>query len=165
MLGVVEEKFAGQRAKLKVVNCLLRLGLSVSKQGKIYCEKIEISPAKMARALGVDRRVIIQTAKEIVADPTLFSVFSHMLPIANVASAAKFLGHDSFEVGAEPHEVGVVAKVSKVLADHKISIRQIITDDPDLYPDPKMIVVVEGKLPQKAVEQLRKLGLNSILLR
>ncbi|MCX8197376.1 MAG: amino acid-binding ACT domain protein [Candidatus Micrarchaeota archaeon] len=165
MLGVLEEHFAGQRAKLKVINCMLRLGLSVDKEGRIFCERIQMAPAKIAKALGIDRRVVIQTAKEIASDEKLLTVFSHLSPIANVSMAAKFLGHDCFEINADPHSVGVVAQVSTILANNNVSIRQIITDDPDLYPDPKMTVVVEGKLPQKAIAQLRKLGIQSIVLK
>jgi len=49
-----------------------------------------------------------------------------------------------------------------VLARNKVGIRQIITDDPDLYPEPKMMVVVEGKLPRKAAEELRALDVQAI---
>ncbi len=162
MLGSVEERFAGQRAKLKVVNSMLRLGISVDAKGCLFCGPVALAPAKMARALSVDRRVVIQTAKDIANDPKLLPVFSALTPIVNVSKAAKFFGHDVIEINADPNTVGLVAKVSGILARHKIGIRQIITDDPDLYPEPKMSVVVEGKLPQKTISELRKLGLDSI---
>lgn len=162
MLHYVEERFAGQRAKLKVVSTLLRLGIRVDGSGSLYCDLIELAPAKVARALGVDRRVVIQTAKDIATDPELLPVFSDLAPIANVAKAAKFFGHDVIEINADPRTVGLVSKVSGILARQKVGIRQIIADDPDLYPEPKMSVVVDGKLPQKAISELRKLGLNSI---
>ena len=162
MLRYVEEHFAGKRAALRVVTTLMRLGIRVDRQGNLYCDTIELAPAKMARALGVDRRVVIETAKEIAADPELLPVFSDLAPIANVSKAAKFFGHDVLEINADPNTVGLVAKVSSVLARHKVGIRQIITDDPDLYPEPKMLLVADGKLPQKAVLELRRLGLNSI---
>jgi predicted regulator of amino acid metabolism with ACT domain len=162
MLGSVEARFAGQRAKLKVVNSLLRLGISVDAKGGLCCGGIALAPAKIARALGVDRRVVIETAKDIAADSQLLPVFSALAPIANVSKAAKFFGHDTVEINADPNTVGLVAKVSGILARHKIGIRQIITDDPDLYPEPKMSVVVDGKLPQKAIAELRKIGLDSI---
>ena len=58
--------------------------------------------------------------------------------------------------------MGLTAKVASVLARHKVGIRQIITDDPDLYPEPKMMVVVQGKLPRKAVDELRALDVQAI---
>jgi len=165
MLQYLEEYFAGQRAKLRVVSTLLRLGIRVDGKGKLYCDQIELAPAKMSRAIGVDRRVVIETARDIAADPKLLAIFSSLLPIANVSRAAKYFGHDVIEIDADPNTLGLTAKVTAILARHKVGIRQIIADDPDLYPEPKMMVVVEGKLPRKAVEELRALHVQSISFR
>src|SRR3989344_4714864 len=126
MLRYVEEFFAGSRAKLRIVATLLRLGIRVDAAGKLYCDTIELAPAKIARSLAVDRRVVIETAKEIAADPELYPVFSDLLPIANVSKAAKFFGHTVIEIAADPNSVGVVGKVAGVLSKNKVKIRQII---------------------------------------
>lgn len=165
MLRYVEEFFAGSRAKLRIVATLLRLGIRVDKSGGLYCDTIELAPAKVARSLGVDRRVVIETARDIADDPELFPVFSDLLPIANVSKAAKFFGHNVIEIAADPNSVGVVGKVAGVLSKNKVKIRQIIADDPDLYPEPALRIVVEGKLPQKALADIRRLGLQSIALK
>ncbi|MCX6771176.1 MAG: regulator [Candidatus Micrarchaeota archaeon] len=165
MLQYLEERFAGQRAKLRVVSAMLRIGVRVDGEGRLYCDSIELAPAKMGRAMGVDRRVVIETAREIADDPKLFAVFSSLFPISNVSRAAKHFGHDVIEIDADPNTVGLTAKVASVLARHKVGIRQIITDDPDLYPEPKMMVVVEGRLPRKAVEELRSLDVQAISFR
>lgn len=162
MLRYLEEHFAGQRAKIQVVSSLLRLGIRVDEKGGLYCGTIELAPVKVGRAFGVDRRVVIETAREIAQDERLFQIFSNLAPIANVSNVAKLLGHDVIEINADPNSVGVVAKVSAVLAKNRVAIRQIIADDPDLYPEPKMRLVVHGKLPHKAATQLRALGLSSI---
>ena len=162
MLQYLEERFAGQRAKLRVVTTMLRLGIRVDGKGRLYCDSIGLAPAKMGRAIGVDRRVVIETAREIAADPKLFEIFSSLFPISNVSRAAKHFGHDVVEIDADPNTVGLTAKVAAVLARHKVGIRQIITDDPDLYPEPKMMVVVQGKLPRKAVDDLRSLHVQAI---
>ena len=165
MLQYLEEHFAGQRAKLRVVSALLRLGIRVDGKGKLYCDQIELAPAKMGRALCVDRRVVIETARDIASDPKLLAIFSSLLPIANVSRAAKYFGHDVIEIDADPNTTGLTAKVATILARHKVGIRQIIADDPDLYPEPKMMVVVDGKLPRKAVDELRALHVQSISFR
>ena len=162
MLQYLEERFAGKRAALRVVSTMLRLGIRVDEGGVLYCDKIELAPAKMGRAIGVDRRVVIETAREIADDPKLFAIFSSLLPIANVSGAAKYFGHDVIQIDADPNTVGLTAKVTAVLSRHKVGIRQIIADDPDLYPEPKMMVVVEGRLPRKAVDELRSLHLQAI---
>ena len=165
MLQYLEERFSGQCARLRVVSCLLRLGIRVDAQGKLYCDAIELAPAKIGRALSVDRRVVIGTAREIAADPKLLAIFSSLYPISNVSRAAKYLGHDVIEIDADPNTTGLTAKVASILARHKVGIRQIIADDPDLYPEPKMMVVVDGHLPRKAVEELRALDVLSISFR
>jgi len=162
MLRYLEERFAGQYAKLRLVSHMLRLGLRVDGEGRIYCGEIELAPAKVARALSIDRRVAIEAARQIARDPRLFQIFSHLSPTANVCGAAKLLGHDVIEIEADPSSVGVVAKVTSVLARQKVRIRQVIADDPDLYPEPKMHIVVEGRLPQKAIAALRALRLQSV---
>ncbi len=165
MLRHLEERFAGQRAKLAVVSEMLRLGLRVDKTGRLFCGNIELAPAKVARAISVDRRVVIQACAEIARDPDLFQIFSDLQPTANVGKAARLLGHDVIVIDADPQAVGVVAKVSGVLAKNSVKIRQIIADDPELYPEPKMQIVVQGKLSQKAAMGLRKLKLQSISFR
>ena len=162
MLQYLEERFAGKRAALRVVSTMLRLGIRVDGKGNLYCDSIGLAPAKIGRAIGVDRRVVIETAREIAADPRLFEIFSSLFPISNVSRAAKFFGHDVIQVDADPNTMGLTAKVTAILAKNKVGIRQIITDDPDLYPEPKMMVVVEGKLPRKAVEELRALDVQAI---
>jgi len=162
MLQYLEERFSGKRAALRVVSAMLRIGVRVDSKGHLYCDTIELAPAKMGRAIGVDRRVVIETAREIAADPHLFEIFSSLFPICNVSRAAKYFGHDVVEIDADPNTVGLAAKVTSVLARHKVGIRQIITDDPDLYPEPKMMVVAEGKLPRAVVEELRALRVQAI---
>jgi len=165
MLQYLEERFAGKRAALRVVSTLLRLGIRVDANAKLYCDQIELAPAKMGRALSVDRRVVIETAHEIAADPKLLAIFSSLIPIADVSRAAKYFGHDVIQIDADPNTLGLTAKVTAILARHKVTIRQIIADDPDLYPEPKMMVMVEGKLPRKAVDELRALKVQSISFR
>ncbi|MFA6907920.1 MAG: hypothetical protein WC263_03760 [Candidatus Micrarchaeia archaeon] len=162
MLQYLEERFAGKRAALRVISTMLRIGVRVDGRGRLFCDKIELAPAKMGRAIGVDRRVVIETAREVAADPKLLSIFSSLFPIANVSHAAKYFGHDVIEIDADPNTTGLTAKVTSILAKHKVGIRQIIADDPDLYPEPKMMVVAEGKLPRKAVDELRALHLQAI---
>ena len=82
-----------------------------------------------------------------------------------MSRAAKYFGHDVIEIDAGPNTTGLTARVASILARHKVGIRQIIADDPDLYPEPKMMVVVQGKLPRKAVEELRSLRVQSVSFR
>ena len=56
------------------------------------------------------------------------------------------------ELRANPKSKGIVAEVTKILADCGIVIRQIITDDPELFPDPVLTIIINGKLNAKVVK-------------
>jgi len=153
----LEKFFEGQRARRTVAEAMLRYGLRVDNDGKIYCSSIEIPPTKMARALGVDRRVVIETAREIAEDDFLFDIFHALEPRSNISKSAKALGFDVIEIRANPKEVGIVASVASILAKHDISIRQIIADDADLFPEPVLTIILDGKLSGSVIEKIRKL--------
>jgi hypothetical protein len=166
MYKILERAFAESPVKRKIVEALLKYGLRVDERGKIFCSDIELSPAKMARALEVDRRVVIETGRMIARDDELYSIFSQLLPTAFIGKAAQKLGFESIEIRAEPHERGIVAGVSSIIAEENIGIRQIVADDPDIYPEPKLTLILERRLSGSAINRLRKVrGVREIVIR
>jgi hypothetical protein len=166
MYKMLEKAFADSPSKRKVIEALLRYGLLVDERGRIFCSEIELSPAKIARALGVDRRVIIETGKMIAKDDELYSIFSQLLPTAFIGRVAHKLGFESIEIRAEPHQKGIVASASAIIAERGISIRQIVADDPDIYPEPKLTLILERMLDGAAINKLRKIkGVREIVIR
>lgn len=156
MYKKIEDAFLGFPGRRKVVEAMLRYGLRVDEKGRIYCAEIEMPPAKIGRALGVDRRVVIETAKGIAKDRELYGIFSSLRPTAFVGGAARKLGFEVLEIEADPNMKGIIKDVSALIADAGITIRQIVADDPDIYPNPKLTVVLERALPGSAVEKLKK---------
>ncbi len=166
MYRMLEKAFAESPGKRKVVEALLRYGLRVDDKGRIFCSEIELSPAKMARALGVDRRVVIETGRMLAQDDELYGIFSQLLPTAFIGKAAHKLGFESIEIRAEPHEKGIVAKVATVVSERGIVIRQIVADDPDIYPEPKLTLILEKRLDGATIDRLRRIkGVNEIVIR
>ena len=157
MLDLLEKFFENARGRKLVVTEFLRLGLKVDGQGKIYVGAIELAPAKIGRALGVDRRVVIDTANAIAGDEKLLQIFYRLEPRAFIGNAAKDLGLDSIEIRADPKKKGIVAEVTKVLAENNILIRQVISDDPELFPDPVLTIIIEGKLNTRVIKKLKEL--------
>lgn len=165
MYRVLEEAFIHFPMRRKVAEALLRYGLRVSKNGTILCDEIEISPAKMARALKVDRRVVIETASMIAGNKALFSFFSELRPTAFIGKAAKLLGFEVIVIEADPHAAGIVSSVSSIIAKERVCIRQIVADDPDIYPNPKLTIVLEKPISGKAIDKLRKIkGITKIAI-
>ena len=60
------------------------------------------------------------------------------------------------EIRADPSAVGIIAGVAQALAKAGISIRQIHAEDPDLNPDPKLIVITERAVPGEVIQEILK---------
>ena len=112
---------------------------------------------RIARALNVDRRVVIETARAIASDEKLLHIFFKLEPRAFIGNAAKEFGFDSIEIRADAKKKGIVAAVTKLLAEEGVVIRQIVTDDPELYPDPVLTIVIDGRLNSKLIKELKEL--------
>ena len=159
MYPILESAFLRYPMRKKVADLFLRRGFRIDKKAKIFCGEVEISPVKIARALEVDRRVVIETAEMIADYDELFEIFSSLEPTASIRKVAKLLKFEVLEIQAEPHAVGVVSKITNIISDAGIVIRQIISDDPDIYPNPKLTIVLEKKLPAKALVKIRELDM------
>jgi predicted regulator of amino acid metabolism with ACT domain len=153
----IEKEFKAFPSRRNVAMAMLRHGLRVSKNGEIFCGDIELSPVKIGRVVGCDRRVVIDTARMIAKDQGLFSIFSQLRPTLFVGGGARSLGFGFIEIRADPNSVGLVARVTKVLAREGIMIRQIVADDPEIYPEPKLTIVTNGKLPPKVIAEIQKM--------
>lgn len=157
MLKLLEDFFIRAHGRRIVAAEMLRLGMRVDATGRIYFGKIEAPPAKIARALGVDRRVVIETARDISKDSRLLQIFSRLQPRAFIADAAKSLGCDAIVIHAEAKKKNIVSAVASVLSANGMLIRQIVTDDPYIYPDPVLTIIVDGRLSPAVIRKLKEL--------
>ncbi len=154
----IEGRFRRKKARIELAKKMLELGLRAGKDG-IYIDDVKIPDLAVARALGIDRRVVKYTVKQILEDPLLASIFTRLRPAGpDLSSIADALGYSVLEIRADPYRYGIVASVSGILAKHGIVIRQILSDDPDLTPDPKLTVVVEGKVPAGVLKEIGSSG-------
>jgi predicted regulator of amino acid metabolism with ACT domain len=153
----IAEKFEEAPAKLKVARLLIENGLRIGENGKIYCGDVEIPDTKIARVLDVDRRVVRETIKYIMSDEVLRKVFTRLKPAgALLRDVAALFGYGVLEIRADPSAVGIIAGVAQALAKAGVSIRQIHAEDPDLNPDPKLIVITERTVPGEVIQEILK---------
>ena len=164
MLDILEKFFDRAHGRRAVATEFLKMGIRVDGKGVIFLGNIELPPAKIARALNLDRRVVIQTAKEISQDDKLLMIFYHLQPRTFLGQAAKELGYDTIELRANPKAYGIVAQVTTILAEEKTVIRQIVSDDPDLFPDPVLTIIIDGKLKPKTIEKIKQLPFTESIL-
>ena len=148
--------FKSSPKRLEVASLFLLLGLSVKDTGKVYCQDIEVPQKKIADTLGLDRRVVTETVKDILAQDTLRAVFSALQPRAFFRDAAPSMGWGVVEIEASSESVGIVAGVAALVAQENISIRQVVADDPSLNPQPKLTLITEQKIPPRLLEEILK---------
>ncbi|MBI5051584.1 regulator [Candidatus Micrarchaeota archaeon] len=157
MYPILEDAFLRYPMRKKVADLFLKNGFRVDKTGNVYCGEIEVSPAKIARALSVDRRVVIETAQMLAEVPELFEIFEGLAPRAYIRGVARHLGFEVIEIEGNPHSIGIISSITKIISDSGISIRQIVSDDPDIYPNPKLTVIIDKRLPGSALVKIREL--------
>jgi len=158
MWSKIRQYFEDSPSKLKVARLLVETGLRVDEEGRIYCGEIEIPATKIAAAAGVDRRVVRETAKAILGTEELRRLFLGLRPAGPLMrDIAPYLGFGVVEIRAVPATVGIIAKTTTLIADAGISIRQILAEDPEINPDPKLIVVTEKPIPGELLPKLLKI--------
>ncbi|OLD11916.1 MAG: hypothetical protein AUI93_03610 [Crenarchaeota archaeon 13_1_40CM_3_52_10] len=144
--------------RLQVARFLLRNGLSV-KGDKIYVNEVEVPTLKVARVVGVDRRTVNETIRTINVDKEIKLIFSKLESAGpSLRAVAKQIGLGVVEITADnPNEIGILANAARVLAEHGISIRQALVDDPEMNPDPKLTLIGDRVIPGKAIPRILKI--------
>jgi len=154
----VAKAFERHPAQLKVVRLLFKYGLKVREDGEIACGSIRIPSVQIAREAGVDRRVVDATARRILGDEKLISIFGNLEPLAYLKGVAHRLGLGVIEIlpkdAAKP---GIISEVTGVISRFGISIRQAVADDPFFTPQPKLTIITDEPVPGKVIDELRKL--------
>ena len=165
MWNDIQKLFSKNPKKLKVARTILELGLCIGEDKKIYCGPIEIPYSKMKHALGVDRRVVIDTAQKILENEQLRKIFTKIKPAGlsfqEIAKQPEF-GFGVVEILAEPKKVGIIAQVSAIIAQEGVSIRQILADDPELFPEPKLTIITAAPITNITEKFLKVDGVNSV---
>lgn len=158
MWNRIRDRLADYPARLRVARKLVECGLAISEDQRVHCAGIEIPHTKLARSLGVDRRVVGETIRLILKDQMLKTIFSSMKPAGPfLASFSKILGFSVIEIYADPNRVGILARAAKIISAEKISIRQAVAEDPDLAPEPKLTLVIEKQLSGAGLQQLLRI--------
>ncbi len=158
LINSILDKFKGKPAKIRVIKIMISYGLSV-KDGLIYCNDIEIPFASLARVAEVDQRVVKELANEITSDQFLSKIFSKLKSTANMVTVASELGYGVIEITAKnPNEEGIVAAVASIIASAKLSIKQVIAEDPEIYDEPKLYVITDSQIPAEIIPKIKSIS-------
>jgi predicted regulator of amino acid metabolism with ACT domain len=155
MWSNIKKHFETHSERLKVARVLVENGLSL-RNGKIYLNEIEIPPVRVARVAGVDRRTVKETLNAIKKIRELRLIFEGLRSAGpSLKEVARHLGLGVVEITPEDARIpGILANSAMILAKGGLSIRQAIVDDPELSPEPKLVLIVEKKIPGELIPDL-----------
>jgi len=149
----------------KLAQKLLEYGLKIQNK-KIYCNDIELSDSKIARAFNIDRRIIASTIEMISEKKELKSLFSKLEPTCHLKKVAPEMNWGVIEIiPDDASKPGILAQVAKVVSDAKISIRQAIVDDFEITDEPRLFIVTEKQLPGSLIPKIRNIdGVKAVVI-
>lgn len=152
------EKFKNHPAQEKVLRILFERGFKVDNNKKVKSGIIEIPHTQLAREANVDRRVIDATIETILKDEMLTEIFQNITSIPFLRDVAPSLGLGVIIITPEDAaSTGILAEVANVIANHNISIRQAVSDDPFFKDEPKLTIITDSKVPGYLVDEMLKL--------
>ena len=158
MWSKVMEHLRGYPERLSVARALIENGLNI-KDGKIYCNDIEIPPVRIGRAARVDRRTVAETIRMIEENAELMVIFRNIRSAGHsLKEIARYLNLGVVEITpVNAKTPGILAKSASLIAERNISIRQAIVDDPELSPEPKLTLIAETKIPGELIPEFLKI--------
>ncbi|MFC7097345.1 amino acid-binding protein [Halobaculum marinum] len=158
MFDEIMGKFEGSPGQQAVVRLLLARGFSVNDDGRVVSGGIEIPDTGIAREAGVDRRVVDATTTAIRDDDDLRRIFANITSVPSLMDLAPVLDLTvlTVEVG-DPDASGIVAEITGMLADADLSLRQVLSDDPEFADEPKLYVITDEELPGDLLVAIRDL--------
>ena len=141
--------------RLRVLTTLLKYGLSV-RGGEVYVgERIKVSLKSLAEEAGVDRRTVLEALKAVASDQVLSEFFERLRPAGpSLVSVARILGYRCLVVEIYEDRPGILAWVASALAEKGVNILQVVAEDPNIYPEPKLYVVVPQEIPEGVVSKI-----------
>ncbi|WP_254536437.1 amino acid-binding protein [Halomarina litorea] len=158
MFDEIMEKFENSPSQQAVIRLLLERGFSVNDEGRVVSGGIEIPNTGIAREIDVDRRVVDATTDAILADEELRRIFQNISAIPSLRDLAPVLDLTVLTVYVSDAEAsGIVATVTGLIADHGISIRQTVSEDPEFTDQPRLSIITDEPLPGDLINEIRGL--------
>ncbi|MBP1988358.1 amino acid-binding protein [Halolamina salifodinae] len=158
MFDEIMEKFEGSPSQQTVVRLLLERGFSINDEGRVVSGGIEIPDTQIAREIGVDRRVVDSTTEALLEDEELRRIFQNISAVPSLMDLAPVL--DFTVVRVEPTDAdadGIVARVTSLVADEGVSIRQVLSDDPEFADEPTLYIVLDTEPSGDLLKAIRDL--------
>ena len=166
MWAKLKPHFKGFPAQERIAQLMVTHGFRV-KDGRVYAGDVELSDSGIARAVGVDRRVVAATLQTIEGTPLLREFFARLWPVCHLGNVAAMMGWGAIEIlPTNASKPGILAGTSTIIAEAGISVRQVVVDDPEIIEDPRAMLITEKPVPERLLPRIRNLdGVRGVVLR
>jgi predicted regulator of amino acid metabolism with ACT domain len=165
MWDLLAKHFSSYPAQSRVAQLLLDHGFAV--RGDDVCAgPVSLTDTAIARAADVDRRVVRSTVETVQDNSELAEVFAKLEPTSHLRNVAPELGWGVLEiVPSDASQSGILAGVTQIIADHGISVRQAIVDDPEMIEKPRLFIVTEGSIPSRILPEIQEVpGVREVVI-
>jgi predicted regulator of amino acid metabolism with ACT domain len=161
----IADYFKGYPKQRIIAQKMLEYGLRIQDK-KIYCGSIELAHSKVARAFNTDRRAVSATIETMLDKPYLKKIFSSLNPTCLLKDVAPTMKWGVIEIIPEdPSMPGILAEISSIISENKISIRQAITNDFELTEEPRLFIITEKPIPGSLIPKIRQAkGVKALLI-
>ncbi|MBV0925730.1 amino acid-binding protein [Halomicroarcula limicola] len=158
MFDEIMRKFEDSPGQQAVIRLLLERGFSVNEEGRVVSGGIEIPNTGIAREVGVDRRVVNATTDAILEDEELRRIFRNISAVPSLLDLAPVLDLTAITVSVRAaDEAGIVSAVTDAIADRDITIRQVLSEDPEFTDEPRLYVITDEELPGELINEIRNM--------
>lgn len=154
---IIDAYFGEYPARKKVAEMLFMNGLSV-KDGKIFSGEVEVPVSSVARAAGVNRKIVYYTIEYIEKNYALRSIFERILPMTNLKNVGPIVGWEVLELEMVTDELSCALKdVVNVLSEKGCHVRQIVGEEP-ILSDGKIFIVLTRPVPMDLLEKIKNIS-------
>lgn len=135
--------------------------------GNAYSGDVKVADTAIAKAAGVDRRVVRSAIERISETPELLSLYSKLDSMLLLSEASKEIGCSVIEIVPTDATVpGIMAGIMDVLYRAGINVRQAVVSDPFNACDSHLIIVADGEIQGPVTSAVRNSrGVASVIIR
>jgi len=161
---ILEAYFKNYPARKKVAEFLFENGLSV-KGGKIYLKNVEVPISELARAIGVNRKIIYHTIEYIEKTYPLKLIFERLNPLPSLIDVAPLMGWEVLEIDVEKDNYqGAFAEVMRILAENGVPVMEVFGRNLREETS-KIFIVIDGTLPVETFARIKDIrGFQKLIL-
>ena len=165
MWDKISRHFTKYPAQNRVAQLMFEHGLTV-KDGTVFSGPISITDTALAKAANTDRRTVLATIATVEEEEELRIIFTKLHSTCSFKEVAPYMGWGVIEIIPEDvSTVGILAGLSRIIADAGISVRQAIVDDPDMHSDPRAFVITERPIPGALLPKIKEIkGVKGVVI-